>query len=180
MLAISNGTSARAHFPACLAQTARKSATLRKPTVSNRSSIQAKPDEISRGSADPIIVTESEDIPAPSLPKQSQPKSAAPRPKPMNGKVGGKGKAQVSQHADLELDDSFSDISDVEMSIPAPRQGSSPSESSALSAKGETLQRKLLKASPPAAKKNTPEWFTYPSTERKNSRTLTERNRGVT
>lgn len=152
--------SARAHFLDLLAQTARKSATLRKPTLPGRSSILAKPDEKARGSADPIIVTESEDAPVPSRSKQqSQRKSAAPapQPKPLNGNGRGKGKTQGPQHddpIDLEPDDSASGVSDVEMSIPAPRQRSSPNESSAVLAKEGTLQRKLLQVSPPGAEKS--------------------------
>jgi hypothetical protein len=152
----SNVTSARAHLLDHLAQTARKSAALRKPTVPKRSSIQVKPDDKVRGSADPIIVTESEDIPAPSRSKQPQRKSTAPQPKSANGNGRGKGKTQGPQHddlIDLEPADDFSDVSDVEMAIPAPRPRSSPNESSVVSAKDDTLHRKLLQVGPPAAKK---------------------------
>jgi len=130
-------------------QTARKSATLRKPTAPKRSSTQAKSDEKARESVDPIIVTESEDMPAPSRSKQSQRRSADPQPKPINGNVKGKGKAQGTQHdnpIDLEPVGGISDLSDIEISIPAPRPRSSPNESSTTSAKDETLQRKLLQS----------------------------------
>lgn len=137
-----------------IAQTARKSATLRKPTAPKRSSIQAKPDEKARRSVDPIIVTESEETPAPSRSKRSQPKSAVPQQKPMNGNVREKAKAQGLQHddpIDLEPADGGSEVSDVEMSIPAPRPRSSPNESSTTSVKDDTLQRKLLQVSPHVA-----------------------------
>lgn len=144
---------ARAHFPGHLAKNVRKSAASRKPTAPKRSSIQDKPDENVQGDADPIIVTESEDVPAPPHSKQSQRKSVVPQSKPTNGTVKGKGKAQGLQRddpIDLEPPDGVSDVSDVETSIPAPRQRSTPSGSSPVSAKEETLQRKLLQASPPS------------------------------
>ena len=147
----SNATPAKAHFPDRLAQTARKSTALRKPTAPKRSSVQTKPDENVQGGADTIIVTESEDVPLPPRSKQFQRKSAVPQSKPVNGSVKGKGKTQGLQRddpIDLEPPDGVSDVSDVEMSIPTPRPRSSPNESSSVSAKEETLQRKLLQASP--------------------------------
>lgn len=143
----------------CLAQTARKSATSRKSTASKHSIAQPKPDEKARGSADPIIVTESEDAPAPSRSKQSQRKSVVPQPKPVNGGTKGKGKAQVPQRdhpIDLEPLGDISDISDVEISIPTPRKRSSPNESTTGPGKDESIQRKLLQASPSAARKSHP------------------------
>lgn len=145
----SNTTSARTYLPDFLAKTARKSAVPRKPAVPKRLSTQAKPGEEPLGSADPIIVTESEDVPAPSRSKRSQRKSVVPQSKSTNGR----GKTQGLQHddpIDLEPPDSVPDVSDVEMSIPAPRPRSSPNELSPVSAKEENLQRKLLQASFPS------------------------------
>ena len=163
-----NTTPARADFPDCLAKTARKSAASRKPTAPKRSSTQAKPDEKTQGSAEPIIVTESEDAPAPPRAKQSQRKSAVPQLKPTDGSAKGNGKAKGLQRddpIDLEPPDGVSDVSDVEMSIPAPRPRSSPNESYPASAKEETLQRNLLQASPPAAEYNHSQ-VVYPSSYR--------------
>jgi len=148
----SNATPARTHLPDCIAKTARKSAALPKPTAPKRSSVQAKLDEKPQGGADPIILTESEDAPAPPRSKQYQRKSSVPQLKPPNGSVKGKGKAQGLQRNDpinLEPPDGVSDVSDVEMSIPPPRPRSSPNEPSPVSTREETLQRKLLQASPP-------------------------------
>lgn len=148
----SNTTPARAYFPDYLANTARKSAAPRKSTAPKPSSTQAKPDGESQGGIDPIVVTESEDAPLPSRSKQSQRKSAVPQLKPTNRNVKGKGNAQGLQRndpIDLEPPDGVSDVSDVEMSIPAPRQRSSPNEPSP-AAGGETLQRKLLQVSLPS------------------------------
>lgn len=134
----------RAHSIDDLVQTGRKSTSLRKLAVPKRSNIQTKPDEKARGSADPIIVTESEDISEPSRSNQSQRKSAVPQPKAINGNMKGKGKVQAVQHDDpIDLDpaDGVSDASDVDMPIPVPRPRPSPI---AVSAKDENLQRKLL------------------------------------
>lgn len=142
----SDGTPARAHFPDCIGQTARKSATLRKSTVPKRSSSQVKPDQKAPGSTDPIIITESEDVLAPSRLKQPQRESTVPQPKPMNGSARGKGKARGVRHddpIDLEPVDGVSDASDVEMSVPAPRPRSSPNESSAVSAKDPQDQKTI-------------------------------------
>ena len=147
----SNTTSARTYLPDCLAKTARKSAAPLKPTAPKRSSVQAKLDEKSQGSADPIILTESEDVPPPSRSKRYQHKSSVPQLKPPNGSVKGKGKTQGLQRDDpinLEPPDGVSEVSDVEMLIPAPRPRSSPNEPSPASTKEETHQRKLLQASP--------------------------------
>ena len=152
-LVASNATPARAHFLGCLAKTVRRSAAPHKPTAPKRSSIQAKPEEKSREGADPIIVTESEDNPTTSRSKQSQRKPAISQLKPANGGVKGKGKTQGLQHddpIDVEPPDDVSDVSDVEMSIPAPGPRSSPNELSPVSAKEEALQRKLLQASFPS------------------------------
>jgi hypothetical protein len=149
----SNTTPARTYLPDCLAKTARKSAAPLKPIAPKRSSVQAKLDEKSQGGADPIILTESEDVPAPSRLKQHQRKSSVSQLKPPNGSVKGKGKTQGLQRDDpinLEPPDGVSDVSDAEISIPAPRPRSSPNEPSPLSTKEETLQRKLLQASPPS------------------------------
>lgn len=146
-----NTTPARAHFPDCLAMTARKSATSRKPTAPKRSNIQAKPDEQAHGVTDPIVITESEDAPAPSRSKQPQRNSSVPQLKPPNGSAKGKGKArglQPDDPIDLEPLDDISNVSDVEASIPAPRLRSSPNELSPVPVKDETLQRKLLQVSP--------------------------------
>ena len=143
-----NTTPARAYFPGCLAMTARKSATSRKSTAPKRSSIQEK----TQRTTDPIVVTESDDAPAPLPPKQPQRKSAVPQLKPTNGNVKGKGKApglQRDDPIDLEPLDGVSDVSDVEMSVPSPRSRSSPNELSPVPVKEETLQRKLLQVSPP-------------------------------
>ena len=131
--------------------TARNSAVSRKSTAAKRSSTQAKPDGKAQEDADPIIVTESEDGHAPPRPKQSQRKSAVPQSKPTNGSVKGKERARGLQRddpIDLEPLDGISSVSDVEMSIPAPRPRSSPNELSPVPVKEETLQRKLLQVSP--------------------------------
>lgn len=144
-----NTTPARAHSPDCLALTARKSAVSRKPTT-KRSSTQAKPDGKAQEAADLIIVTESEDVPAPPRSKQSQRKSIAPQLKPTNGSVKGKEKARGLQRddpIDLEPLEGISNVSDVEMFMPAPRPRSSPNELSPAPVKDETLQRKLLHVS---------------------------------
>jgi hypothetical protein len=146
-----NTIPARAHLLDYPAMTARKSAAPRKPTASKRSSVQAKPDGKAQGGSDPIILTESEDASAPSRSKQSQRKSAVPQLKPANGSAKGKGKAQGHQREDpidIEPLNGVSDISDVEMSIPAPRSRSSPNGPSPVPAKEETLQRKLLQVGP--------------------------------
>lgn len=140
---------ARAHLLDYPAMTARKSAAPRKPTAPKRSGVQAKPDGKAQGGSDPIILTESEDASAPSRSKQSQRKSAVPQLKPANGSA--KGKAQGHQRddpIDIEPLNGVSDISDVEMSIPAPRSRSSPNGASPVPAKEETLQRKLLQVGP--------------------------------
>jgi len=132
--------------------TARKSATSRKPTAPKRPNTQAKSDEKAQGATDPIVITESEDVPAPSRSKQSQRNSSVPQLKPANGSAKGKGKARGLQRddpIDLEPLDDVSNVSDVEMSIPAPRPRSSPNELSPVPIKDETLQRKLLQVSPP-------------------------------
>ena len=146
-----NTTPARAHFPDCLAMTARKSATSRKPTAPKRSNIQVKPDEKAQGATDPIVITESEDAPAPSRSKQSQRNSSVPQLKPTNGSAKGKGTSRGLQRddpIDLEPLDDVSNPSDVEMSIPAPRPRSSPNEVSPAPVKDEALQRKLLQVRP--------------------------------
>ena len=105
-----------------------------------------------QGSADPIIIAESEDVPAPSGSKQSQRKSNVHQPKPANGTMKGKGKARGLEHDDpIDLGplDGVSDASDIEMSIPAPRPRPSPNELSAASTKDDALQRKLLQVSSP-------------------------------
>ena len=172
-----NQTFARAHFLGYLAQTARKSATLRQP---KRPNTHAKPDEKTRGSPEPIIVTESEDIPVPSRSKQSQRKSAVPQPKPMNGNGRGKGKAQGLQYddpIDLKLLNDISDVSDVEISVPVPRPRSSPNESSTVSAKAEALQRQLLQVNPSAVQPKTHSLVIYPfPAEPKNQRIVEETN----
>ena len=153
----SNTTPTRTHLPDCLAKTAKKSAAPLKPIAPKRSSVQAKLDGKSQGGADPIILTESEDVPVPPRLKQYQRKSSVPQLKPPNGSVKGKGGTQGFQRDDpinLEPPDGVSDISDVEMSIPAPRPISSPNEPSPVSTKEETLQRKLLQASPPSQLSN--------------------------
>lgn len=131
--------------------TARKSATSRKPTAPKRSNAQVKPDERTQGATDPIVITESEDVPAPSRSKQSQCNSSAPQLKPINASAKGKGTPRGLQRddpIDLEPLDDVSNLSDVEMSIPAPRPRSSPNEVSPAPVKDETLQRKLLQVSP--------------------------------
>lgn len=142
-------TPARTHSSDCLAKTARKSAALHKPAAPGRSGVQAKPDGKPQEATDPIVCTESEDVPAPPRSKQSQRKSIVPQLKPANESLKGKGKAQGLQRddpIDLEPLDGVSDVSDVEVLVPAPRPRSSPNEPSPVSAKEETLQRKLLQA----------------------------------
>lgn len=133
--------------------TARKSAVSRKPSAAKRSSIQAKPDGKVQEVTDPIVLTESEDVPAPPRSKQTQRKSAVPQLKSANGSVKGKGKAQGLQRddpIDLEPLDGVSDVSDVEMLVPAPRPRPrpSPDELSPVPVKEETFQRKLLQVGP--------------------------------
>lgn len=137
----------RPSSPQRSAQTARKSATVGKPAAAKRSGISAKPDEKAHGGVDPIVVTESEDVPGPSRSKQPPRKSAVPQLKPVNGAVKGKGKVQGLQRddpIDLEPTDDVSDVSDIETLVPVPRQRSSPDGSSSVPSKDEALQRKLL------------------------------------
>lgn len=153
-----SATFTRTYFPDRPVQTARKSATVGKPTTAKRSGVQAKPDEGAHGSVDPIVVTESEDVPGPSRSKQPPRKSAVPQLKPVNGAVKGKGKVQGLQRddpIDLEPIDDVSDVSDVETSIPVPRQRSSPNGSPSVPPKDEALQRKLLQVIPHIRAKTT-------------------------
>lgn len=180
----SNTTPARTHLPDCLAKTARKSAAQLKPIAPKRPSIQAKLDEKSQGGADPIILTESEDVPAPSRLKQHQRKSSVPQLKPPNGSVKGKGKTQGLQRDDpinLEPPDGISDISDAEMSIPAPRPRSSPNEPSPVSTKEEILQRRVTQAGPPSQLSNvTTRRLTCFITGSEDHRIITKTNRRTT
>jgi len=160
--------------------TARKSATSRKPTVPKRSNTHVKPDENPQGATDPIVITESEDVPAPPRSKQSQRNSSVPQLKPTNGSTNGNGKARGLQRddpIDLEPLDNVSNVSDVEVSMPTPRPRSSPNELSPAPVKEETLQRKLLQVNPQQLGTIATWRPTHPLTEPEDHRIIAETNR---
>ena len=129
-----------------------------KPTAAKRSGPQAKSDEKTHSSVDPIVVTEGEDVPGPSRSNQPPRKSVVPQLKPVNGTAKGKAQVQGLQRddpIDLEPLDDVSGVSDIETSVPIPRQRSSPNGSSSVPPKDEPLQRKLLQVIPHAQAKTT-------------------------